>query len=219
MLRIQAVACGVSDVGYFMVQMMSGRVGIFGGTFDPIHYGHLAIAEEARSRLGLDRVILVPTARQPFKHIGPGATGFQRVEMVRLACVGNGVFDVSMIEVCRPGLSYTVDTLEELSTKGLGELYFILGADVLMDLSRWRDVERIVVLARIVAIGRPGYVPDVSGLFQRVPSLQARLTLLQGPQLDISSSALRRRVAEGLSIRYQTPDAVVAYIMANGLYR
>lgn len=196
---------------------MTRRTGILGGTFDPIHYGHLAIAEEARVALRLDRVLFVPAARQPLKVAGHVATAAQRLEMARLACAPNEAFEVLAVEVDRPGPSYTVDTLAELS--GAGELHFILGADALPDLPRWRAVERIVELARIVAVGRPGFLPDLAALARDLPQLRERLIILEGPRLEISSTELRRRIAEGRPIRYQTPDAVVAYIAANGLYR
>jgi nicotinate-nucleotide adenylyltransferase len=139
--------------------------------------------------------------------------------MVRLACAGNDFFDVSTIELERPGRSYSVDTLAELRGAGLGELHFILGADAALGFPDWRAVERILELARLVVVERPGTTLDVAALVQRLPMLRGRLTLLEGPRLSISSSELRRRVAAGQPIRYQTPDAVVAYIAAHGLYQ
>jgi nicotinate-nucleotide adenylyltransferase len=198
---------------------MSERIGILGGTFDPIHFGHLAIAEEARAAQRLDRVLLVPAARQPLKHGRHAATGQQRFEMARLACADNASFEVTRIELDRPGLSYTVTTLEELRRQGQGELFFILGADALADLPRWRDAARIPALAQLVAVGRPGYAPDLAALARALPALEGRVTLIEGPRLDISSTLLRRRVAEGRPIRYQTPDAVVRYVAEHGIYR
>jgi len=198
---------------------MIGRIGILGGTFDPIHYGHLAIAEEARVALGLDRVLFVPAARQPFKRDAHAAKPQQRLEMVRLACAGNAAFETSPIEIERAGPSYTVNTLETLSASELGELHFIMGADAAAELYRWHAAERIVVLARIVVVGRPNYILDSQALVRRLPGLEARLSLLEGPSLEISSSELRRRVAAGRPIRYQTPDAVAEYIAAHRLYR
>lgn len=195
------------------------RVGIFGGTFDPIHYGHLAIAEEVRVVSGLDQVILVPAARQPFKRNGHYATPAQRLEMVRLAVADSPAFEVSAIEVERPGLSYTVTTLEILTQAGLDDLHFIVGADALDDLHRWHQIDRILALAQIIGVQRPGTVLDMSALFRDLPQLEGRLTLIDGPQLAISSTLLRARVAAGLPIRFQTPDAVVAYVEHHGLYR
>jgi nicotinate-nucleotide adenylyltransferase len=198
---------------------MSERVGVLGGTFDPIHNGHLAIAEEARVALGLAQVLLVPAGKQPLKDGQHVATAQQRLEMVRLACADNPGFAVSTLEVERPGLSYTVETLDELNRTGVGELHFILGADSLADLPRWREAARIVTLARIVAVERPGHRLDPNALYERLPGLVGRLTTLEGPQLEIASRDLRRRVAENRPIRYQTPDVVVEYIREQGLYR
>jgi nicotinate-nucleotide adenylyltransferase len=198
---------------------MTTRTGILGGTFDPVHYGHLAIAEEARVALRLDRVLLVPAAHQPLKRGEHLASPGQRFEMVRLACAGNDAFEPSTIELDRPGPSYTVATLEGLAAGGWGELFFIMGADAVADLPRWHAIQRILELARIVAVGRPGFKPDLAPLTALLPSLPERLTLLEGPQLELSSSELRQRVAEGRPIRYLTPDPVVMYIDAQGLYR
>jgi len=198
---------------------MTARIGILGGTFDPIHYGHLAIAEDARVALRLDRVLLIPAARQPLKAGVHGALASQRLAMAQLACASNSAFEVSAVEVERPGLSYTATTLEALHAAGLGELYFILGADALTDLPRWRAVEKVIELAHIVAVGRPGFAPPLPALERALPRLGERLTLLEGAKLDISSTELRRRVALGQPIRYLTPDAVVDYIAEHGLYR
>ncbi len=198
---------------------MITRMGILGGTFDPIHYGHLAIAEEARAVLRLDRVLFIPAAQQPLKRGSHVATPEQRFEMVRLACASNDAFEVSRIELDRPGPSYTVDTLEALHRAGLGELYFILGGDALAELPRWYAAPRILELARIVAVARPDFPLDHQALAQDLPLLRERLIVLDGPRLAISSSDLRRRVAAGRPIRYQTPDEVIAYIAAHGLYR
>ena len=197
---------------------MTRRIGILGGTFDPIHYGHLAIAEEARVVLGFDRVLFIPAARQPLKAGVHSATPEQRCEMVQRACADNAAFEVSTIELGRAGFSYTVATLEELAQAGLGELHFILGSDAAADLPRWYAVERVLELAWIVAVERPGTALDQAALIRKLPCLRERLTVLEGPRLEISSSELRRRVAAGRPIRYQTPDAVVEYIAAHNLY-
>lgn len=197
---------------------MIARVGILGGSFDPIHYGHLSIAEEARATLRLDRVLFIPAALQPFKAAAHIAPPEMRLEMARLACAGNDSFEVSPIEIERSGPSYTVTTLEALRDTLGGELFFILGADALADLPRWRAASRIVELARIVAVGRPGFALDSAVTDRALPGLAARLTRIEGPLLDISSTALRRRAAAGRPIRYQTPDPVVQYIAEKGLY-
>jgi nicotinate-nucleotide adenylyltransferase len=198
---------------------MTARIGILGGTFDPIHYGHLAIAEEARLALQLDRVLFVPAAQQPLKRGGHVATPEQRLAMTRLACTSNAHFDVARIELDRPGPSFTITTLEALQAAEIGELHFILGADALAELPRWHSVMRVIELAWIVAVGRPGNAPDIAQIARALPGLNERLTLLEGPALEISSTSLRRRVSAGQPIRYQTPDAVVAYIYKHGLYR
>ncbi|HET9222236.1 MAG TPA: nicotinate-nucleotide adenylyltransferase [Roseiflexaceae bacterium] len=198
---------------------MTARIGILGGTFDPIHYGHLAVAEEARIVLGFERILFVPAARQPLKRGEHCAAPQQRLEMTQLACYDNHAFEVSPIEIQRTGPSYTVDTLETLHAQGMVDLHFIVGADAAADLYRWRAAGRIVALARIVVIGRPGFALDRTALTHDLPGLEARLTLLEGPGLDVSSSELRRRVAAGQPIRYQTPEPVVQYIAQQRLYQ
>ena len=198
---------------------MSLHIGILGGSFDPIHHGHLAIAEEARVTLRLDRVVFVPTARQPIKRGGHGAASAQRFQMARLACASNAAFEVSPIEIERPGPSYSVITLEQLHKTQPGEYYFILGADAASDLGHWYGAERIIELARIVVVGRPGAAPDRERLVHTFPRLAERMLLVAGPRLDISSTLLRERVAAGQSIRYLTPEPVVEYIMQHRLYR
>jgi len=198
---------------------MTARIGILGGTFDPIHYGHLAIAEEARLALQLDRILFVPAAQQPLKRGTHIATPEQRFAMTQLACASNPDFDVSRVELDRPGPSFTLTTLEALQDAQIGDLHFILGEDALADLVRWHGAERVVELARIIAVGRPGATPNHTRIMQALPALSERLTVLPGPALDISSTALRGRVAASLPIRYQTPDAVVEYINEHGLYR
>ncbi|MGB9752678.1 MAG: nicotinate-nicotinamide nucleotide adenylyltransferase [Roseiflexus castenholzii] len=199
--------------------MTSGRTGILGGSFDPIHYGHLAIAEEVRVLLRLNRVLIIPAREQPLKPGGSVASPAHRLAMARLACADNPFFEVSRIEIDRPGPSYTSVTLQLLHEQGLNDLYLILGIDSVVDLPRWREVRRILDLAHIVGVARPGAAVDLSHLSQVLPELPARLIGIDGPRLDISSTDLRQRVAQGRPIRYQTPDAVVAYIEANGLYR
>lgn len=191
---------------------METRIGLLGGSFDPIHYGHLAIAEEARLALQLDRVIFIPAAQQPFKlgqHAAPAAA---RLAMTQLACADNPAFAVSTIELDRGGPSYMAVTLEQLRRDYAGELYLILGADSLGDLPRWHAAPRIVELARLVGVGRPGVGLDLAQIERALPGLRGRLTLLAGPQLMISSTLLRQRAAAGQTLRYLMPDAVVEFI-------
>ncbi|MCS6938274.1 MAG: nicotinate-nucleotide adenylyltransferase [Roseiflexaceae bacterium] len=198
--------------------MTSGRTGILGGSFDPIHYGHLAIAEEARVVLQLSRVLIIPAGEQPLKP-GSVASPAHRLAMARLACAENPFFEVSSIEIDRPGPSYTYVTLQLLHDQGFDDLYLILGMDSVADLPRWREVRRILDLAHIIGVSRPGVSLDLSHLSQILPGLTQRLIVIDGPRLDISSTDLRQRVAQGRPIRYQTPDAVVAYIETHQLYR
>jgi nicotinate-nucleotide adenylyltransferase len=164
-------------------------------------------------------VLFVPAAQQPLKRGAHVATPEQRFAMAQLACAPNAAFEVSRIELDRPGPSFTLTTLEALQAARIGQLHFILGHDALADLTRWYNATRVVDLARIIAVGRPGSAPDLIRIIQALPALSERLTVLPGPALDISSTALRRRVAANQPIRYQTPDTVVAYIDEHDLYR
>lgn len=199
----------------------SVRVGVYGGTFDPIHIAHLAIAEEVRWALALQQVRFVPAALQPLKGAPPGATPAQRLAMIRLACADNPVFVPDDLELRRPPPSYTVETLEHLHARsGLGvELWFIVGADAACDLPRWRRVADLVTLARLAIVERPGHTFDPIAFQQAVPAAAGRYRLLDGPRLDLSSTEIRRRVATGRPVRYLVPEAVRQYIVDQGLYR
>lgn len=195
------------------------RLGIYGGSFDPIHIGHLAIAEEARVALGLASVAFVPAIRQPLKgqaQVGPD----HRLAMVQLACESNPAFYAEDLELRRPPPSYTIDTLAELRRRhGPGpELWFVLGADATRDLPRWHRADELLALARFAIVDRPGYLLDLAALEAQLPGLSERCVVLAGPRLDIASSELRRRLAAGRPVRYQIPEAVRSYIAAHGLY-
>jgi nicotinate-nucleotide adenylyltransferase len=196
------------------------RLGIYGGSFDPIHVGHLAIAEEARVSLGLARVALVPAARQPLKGYAQSPPD-HRLAMVRLACADNPAFYADDCELRRPPPSYTVDTLAAFRRQHPPpvELWFILGADAARDLPRWRRADEVAALARLAIVGRPGFSADLQALTSALPALEGRVTLLDGPRLEISSTDLRRRLAEGRPVRYQLPEAVRLYIAEHGLYQ
>lgn len=194
------------------------RIGVMGGTFDPVHVGHLIIAEEARCRLRLDRVVFVPAHLSPLKQ-GDGTLfeNEQRYAMVCAAVRSNPAFVVSRVDLDRPAPSYTVDTLR-LLRKAFGEqhqYHFVIGADSLVMLGKWRHPERIIGLARLAVISRPGFRPDVEALERAIPGVTAATDLLDGLMLDISSTDIRRRIQHGLSIRYLVPDDVLALI-ANG---
>jgi nicotinate-nucleotide adenylyltransferase len=197
------------------------KTGVLGGTFNPIHKGHLAVAEEVRSRLHLDDVLFIPTGHPWRKTGNPILPAEHRVEMVRFAIADRPSFRISTIEVNREGPSYTVDTLEELqSVLGSGdEIYFIVGWDSLADLPNWKAPERIIQLAWLVAVPRPGcYPPDLQSLETGVPGLSERVVLMEGPEVDVSASQVRERVARGLPISDLVPEAVEKYIREHGLY-
>lgn len=189
------------------------KLGVLGGTFDPVHIGHLILAESARDQLGLDRVLFVP-AGHPWRKEGREiASSGDRVAMLRLAIEGNDPFAVSLVEVEQVGPSYTHVTLKEIAEANSGaEMYFILGRDALTDLPNWKDPDRIMELATLVAAERVGEV--IAAPVQGV----ARATWLQMPLIEISATAIRERVRRGRSIRYLVPPAVEAYIRERGLY-
>lgn len=202
------------------------RWGILGGTFDPIHMGHLLLAEEGREILALDKVLFVP-AGQPWLKAGqPLTAAVHRLRMVELATADNPHFEVLRWEVERPGPSYTGDTLERLRSESGADvdLHFILGLDALADFPLWKDPERILQLANLAIVPRPGYRESdwdsiVAGIKSRYPGYADRITMLALESVAISATELRRRVAVGQSIRYRTPAAVGEYIEEHGLYK
>jgi nicotinate (nicotinamide) nucleotide adenylyltransferase len=198
--------------------VVPGTVGIFGGTFDPIHHGHLAIAEEAREALGLEVVRFVPAAASPFK---PDVTATQpahRLAMVEAAIAGNPRFEVSPLELDRPGPSYTVDTLEATAAEGV-DPWLIVSSEALAGLPRWRDPARILELARVAVVPRAGFDPlGAAWVREQFAGREDRFTFLPGPLLPISGSVVRRRAAAGRSVRYLVPEAVAVYIARNRLY-
>ena len=197
------------------------KIGILGGTFDPIHNGHLKIAEAARKKLGLNEVYFMPAAKTPLKEGISISAVEHRVKMVRLAIAGKPRFKLSTIELDRPGLSYTADTIAELRKK-LGaetELYFIIGWDSLSQFARWREPARIIRMCRLVAVPRPGYsLPDPKAMEAAIPGIAGSLIVLDKPEIAISATEIRERVANGLSIRRLVPKPVAEYIQKNGLY-
>jgi nicotinate-nucleotide adenylyltransferase len=199
------------------------RIGILGGSFDPIHIGHLLIAEYAREQLQLTEVRFTPAAISPLKQDKQVTDAKHRVEMIRLAIGGNVHFELDERELRRVGPSYTVDTLAELKFEiPETELVFIMGADSLADLHAWREPERICQLAFLAIAARGGRpAPDLDQLRRYLPHDQvasAAEHILKLPQLEISSTDIRQRVRSGKSIRYQVPAAVEAYITAAKLY-
>jgi len=196
------------------------KIGVFGGTFDPIHDGHLAIAEEVRKQLSLEEVWFVP-AGQPWlkteRVISPEA---QRVKMVELAISGKSYFKLSLLEVSRPGPSYTIDTMVELKRQfKTAEWYFIMGWDSLTSLPLWKDSSRLITLCRLVAVPRPGSSqPDLAALEKNIPGLSQNVIMLDKPNLDIGATEIRARVAGGLPIDRMVPAPVAKYIKQNRLY-
>ncbi|HOM15758.1 MAG TPA: nicotinate-nucleotide adenylyltransferase [Thermoguttaceae bacterium] len=200
------------------------RLGIFGGSFDPVHYGHLLLAENAREQYRLDRVIFVPAGQPPHKQVPPLASAEDRAAMLQLAIAGHEAFEISRYELDQTGVCYTVQTLRYFRTQyPEAELFLILGGDMLKDLPHWREADEVIRLARPLAARRPGWEDWDWTPFQAIASPeqieQIRSGLIQMPLAALSSTEIRRRVAAGRSIRYQTPRAVEQYILTHGLYR
>jgi len=194
-------------------------IGVMGGTFDPIHIGHLAIGEEAREALSLEVVLFVPAGQPPHKPAGSVSAVEHRLAMVELAIADNPAFELSRIEVDRAGPSYTVDTVEALARDG-EDLVLILSAETFGELPSWHEPERLFDAARMAVVPREGYpAPDPAWLTEAFPGRETRVAYLEGPRLGLSSTAIRERVATGRSIRYLVPAAVEAYITEHDLYR
>ena len=199
--------------------MTAADVGVMGGTFDPIHLGHLAVAEEAREVLGLGLILFVPAGQPPHKPAAEVTPIEHRLAMVELAIGDNPAFELSPVEVDRPGPSYTVDTVERLAATG-DRLTVILSAETFAELPTWHEPERLFEAARVAVAPRWGYpAPDPAWLAEAFPGREGLVSYLEGPRLGVSSTALRARVAAGRSIRYLVPAPVEAYIAAHHLYR
>lgn len=201
------------------------RVGILGGTFDPVHYGHLVIAEEVYAALDLAEMVFVPAGHPPHKPERVVAAAQHRLAMLELAIAGNPHFSISRVDLERPGPSYTVETLRLLRQQW-GEqtaLYYLIGWDSLEDFLTWRDPAGILEqLSYLVAVRRPGYAEESgyrASLEARLPGITQRLLVVPAPQLEISSTELRERVAEGRPIKYQLPERVEQYIEQYRLYQ
>ncbi|HEX5466084.1 MAG TPA: nicotinate-nucleotide adenylyltransferase [Candidatus Limnocylindrales bacterium] len=203
-----------------------GAWGLLGGTFDPIHYAHLAIAEWVRETLGLAGVLFVPAARPPHKLGRPISPATDRAAMVVAAIADNPAFRLSRLELERPGVSYTVDTVEAVlaappqpwqADRGL---IIIISAEAAAGLPTWHEPLRLLRLSRLAIVPRHGYVmPDAAWLGRHVPGLEERVLRLDGPDLGHSASLIRQLVGEGRSIRYLVPPAVEAYVREHALYR
>ena len=193
------------------------RLGLMGGTFDPIHLGHLLAAEEALARCQLDEVLFVPAGRPWMKDGGGVSPAHHRMNMTTLAVAYNPRFSVSSIEVDREGPTYTVDTLEELRDEDCSrELFLIVGADSVAQMDRWKQPEKIRELCTIVAVPRPGYDPVAAS---NEPEGSSRVIYLDVPLAAISATEVRERVSKGLPVRGCVPEAVEEYIQRHGLYQ
>ena len=196
------------------------RLGVMGGTFNPIHLGHLMIAEEARQAFHLKKVLFVPSYITPHKDVC-GATAEQRLAMTRLATADNPYFTVSDMEMRRRGNSYTVDTLRLLKEiyGPSHSLYFISGTDTIHDLHNWNNPEEILSLCQFIGATRPDGSEQIDSIISSFGELGKNILKLPVPTMEISSTELRRRIRLGLSVRYMMPSAVVEYIRKNGVYQ
>ncbi len=196
-------------------------IGVLGGTFDPIHTGHLILAEEARIKLELSEILFVPAGQPWFKQDRSITAATHRVGMVRRAIASNPYFKLCTLEVERPGPSYTVDTITILQEQIGAEasIFFILGRDILADLPLWKEPNKLVQICRLVVAPRlSSSLSDLKSLEQSIPGVRDNIIQLDMPVFEISSSEIRKRVAQGLSIRYLVPDEVEKYIIEQKIY-
>jgi len=197
------------------------NIGVLGGTFDPVHNGHIIVAEEVAAQLSLSTVIFVPAGQPWLKADWPVTPAEQRLQMLRLALADKPDFKISNLEIERAGPSYSVDTMAELREQvgSDDELFFILGRDNLGQLPQWHEPSRLIEMCYLVAVNRPGSPrPKLKSLETSIPGISRRVMLLDSPEVDISASAIRERVAGGLSVRHLVPEPVNRYIKGNGLY-
>ena len=203
-------------------EKINRRIGIMGGTFDPVHYGHLMLAEQIRTSFFLDEIVFIPVGIPSHKVDSNGANKYQRLEMTKLATFSNPHFSVSDIEVQREKPTYTIDTVSELKKEKYAhdELFFITGADALLYLDKWKDYEKLIQMVTFVGATRPGV--DLSELNEKIESLRLKkavVDLCYIPALAISSTDIRDRVGAGKSIKYLLPESVEFYIDSHGLYK
>lgn len=201
---------------------MEGKIGILGGTFDPIHLGHLILAEEVRIQLNLDKVIFIPVGSPPHKEINTRISPNQRYDMVSLAIADNPYFKVSPMEIRKGGISYTIDTIRYLITKyNKDTIYFITGGDSIVDIEKWKESDELLTLCKFVTTYRRGtsnrelekFVKDINAKYDNA------VVLLSIPYIDISSTDIRKKVKMGESIKYYVTKDVEEYIKINNLYR
>lgn len=195
------------------------RIGFLGGTFDPVHFGHLHVAQSLGQALDLDRIIWIPAGRPPHKRGQIVSADHDRITMLEVALADSPRDEISTIEIERDGPSYTVDTLELLHDRlEPAKLTFLMGEDSLRDLPTWRDPERILRYADVAVAGRPGVAVDLDALFEEIPSARGRIHVVPVDEIAISSSEIRRRVAANLSVSDMVPAGVADYIRSHGLY-
>jgi nicotinate-nucleotide adenylyltransferase len=198
----------------------SRRIGVFGGTFDPVHVGHLVLVSELKHALDLDLVLFVPAGDPPHKPDQLLSSVEHRLHMLEVAVEGRACFDIDHIEVNRIGPSYTKDTLEQIQLKyRSNRLVFLMGEDSLRDLHTWRQPERIIELAELGVGCRPNVHLDLEAVYDRLPNARGRVVLIDVPMIEISSRDIRKRVANGAPYAYQVPKEVEQYIKEHGLYR
>ena len=197
------------------------NIGVMGGTFDPIHNGHLIVAEEARTRINLAETLFVPAGQPWLKTDRTISAVEHRVEMVRLAIADKPYFKLSTVDIDRAGASYTIDTITDLQGQigAEDELFLILGWDSLAELPQWHEPSRLITMCRLVVVPRPGYPrPKLKKLEASIPGISQRVMVMDGPEIDISASLVRERVAQGLYIRHLVPGPVNEYIKQHKLY-
>jgi nicotinate-nucleotide adenylyltransferase len=200
---------------------MAERIGIFGGTFDPPHLGHLILASEARAQLNLDKVFWVLTSVPPHKLGQPITPLEDRLAMLKLAVADEPAFRVSRVDIDRPGPYYSADTVKILSKQNPGgSMIFLIGGDSLHDLTTWHEPGQLVAACDEVGVmRRPGSRLDLASLEKRIPGLAAKVRFVDAPLLEIASHEIRKRAAEGQPFQYYLPPAVYEYILDKGLYR
>ncbi|MBA7650469.1 Nicotinate-nucleotide adenylyltransferase [subsurface metagenome] len=197
------------------------NIGVLGGTFDPIHNGHLIVAEEARARVNLAETLFVPAGQPWLKTDRPISAVEHRVEMVRLAIADKPYFKLSTVDIDRAGASYTIDTIADLQGQigAEDELFLILGWDSLAELPQWHEPSQLITMCRLVVVPRPGYPrPKLKKLEASIPGISQRVMVMDGPEIDISASLVRERVVKGLYVRHLVPEPVNRYIKQHKLY-
>jgi len=198
------------------------KIGVFGGTFDPIHIGHLIVAEEARYQLGLEKVVFLPAGRPWFKSDRLITDGRLRLEMINHAIKDNPLLDVSELELNREGATYSVESMPKLKEElgGNVELYFLIGLDAMADIHKWKHPAELIEMCHIVGLTRPGYTDfNWADIEKVITEASKGIRIIEVSRIGVSSTDIRMMVANGISIRYLVPDTVVKYIEEHGLYK